>query len=263
MKLEKTLLQVEEVSQGVGDFIERECLQFDPSNIEYKGKNNLVSYVDKEAEKKLVSELKKIVPGAGFIVEEGTDSSRGDSYQWIVDPLDGTTNFMHGVPVFAISIALMKEDQIVLGLINHISIKDIYKATIDTPAFCNLQEIRVSPNQNLGEALIATGFPYEDFNALGEFLEVLKKFMQSTHGVRRMGSAAIDLAYVARGIYDGFFEYNLNAWDVAAGALIVERAGGKVTDFEGGGNFVFGKQILAGNEVHGDMMNMINNFSTK
>lgn len=255
LKLER---EVVEISGQVGGFIAEETLRFDKSKIEHKTSfNNLVSYVDKEAERFLVKELSKILPGSGFLAEEGTSSLGSIDYRWIIDPLDGTTNFTHGLPPYAVSIALAKADKVVLGIVYEVTRKECFHATIESPACCNGKPIRVASTISLNESLLATGFPYYHFDKREEYLNIIKTFLELSHGVRRMGSAATDLAYVACGRMEGFFEYNLNPWDVAAGALIVAQAGGKVSDFKGGDNFLFGGEICAAGATHAEMLAVI------
>lgn len=255
--LDKVLQSTIPLIKKVGDFIHNESLTFNTSSIEKKGFNDLVSYVDKQAEEQLVEELGQIMPGAGFIAEEGTSDVRGEVYNWIIDPLDGTTNFTHGLPVYAISVALMQGDEIILGIVYEINRKECFYAIKGEKAYCNDKEIKVSAVSRLEDSLLATGFPYYDFEQMDKYLKILNEFMQSTHGLRRMGSAAVDLAYVACGRFEGFFEYNLNAWDVAAGAFIVQQAGGQVTDFKGGDNYIFGREILAGCAVHPQILKIV------
>ena len=260
MNLEKIETEVIGICREVGEFIAREGASFDLTRIEQKQVfNNLVSYVDKEAEKSLVKTLAKLVPAAGFITEEGTvENSEKHEYNWIVDPLDGTTNFLHGIPLYAISIGLTRKDDVVLGVVYDICQKDSYHAIEHGPAFCNSMEIRVSSVRSLRESLLATGFPYYHFDKREVYLDIIKEFLNETHGIRRFGSAAIDLAYVACGRLEGFFEYNLHPWDVAAGTLIVQQAGGKVTDFKGGKDFLFGNQLCASNtNVHDEMVEIV------
>ncbi len=240
-----------------GDFIRTEAQNFDTSKIEYKGKNDLVSYVDQEAEKRLVKGLSELLPGSGFIAEEGTSNHKSDTYNWIIDPLDGTTNFTHGLPIFAISIALVKRNELSLGVVYDISRDECFHAVKGNGAFLNHVPIQVSQTPSIDKALLATGFPYYNFDQMQQYLSIINEFMQTTHGLRRMGSAAIDLVYTACGRFEGFFEYNLNAWDVAAGALIVQEAGGVVTDFKGGNDFLFGREIIAGNSVQPEMLKTI------
>lgn len=255
--MQKLLQDVIVLVKDTGDFIRTESAQFDESKIEYKGKNDLVSYVDKTAEKMLVQGLDNILPGSGFIAEEGTSSKRSDIYNWIIDPLDGTTNFTHGIPVFAISIALMKRGQLVLGVVYEVNRDECFHAIKGQGAFLNHMPIKVSPVKTLEKSLLATGFPYYDFEQMHQYLSIINELMQRTHGLRRMGSAAVDLAYTACGRFEGFFEYNLNAWDVAAGALIVQEAGGMVTDFNTGSDFLFGRQIVAGNATQPELLKTI------
>ncbi len=244
---EKITDRVADAALSVGQFIRGESENFDFSRIEYKGKNDLVSYVDKQAEKKLTESLIKIFPEAGFIAEEGTGVKNEGGCNWVIDPLDGTTNFMHGLPQYSISIGLLSENEIVSGVIIDVPNNNCYRASKNSKSYCNNKEIHVSEVKNFEEGLYITGYPYRDFNKYRNFYEMMYHFLSNTHGLRRLGSAAIDLAYVASGKSEGFFEFFLNPWDVAAGTLIVQQAGGKVTDFRGGANFLFGKELVAGN----------------
>ncbi|MEM6523297.1 MAG: inositol monophosphatase family protein [Bacteroidota bacterium] len=255
--LKSLLNQVRYACIETSGFIQTEAAQFSKDSIELKGLNDLVSYVDKQAEQKLVSACKSILPEAGFITEEGTVSIKSETYNWIIDPLDGTTNFTHGLPVYAISVALMHDDEIILGVIHEINRNECFYAVKSEPAFCNDKVISIANTEHLKDSLLATGFPYYNFEQMSSYLKILDAFMQNTHGLRRMGSAAVDLAYVACGRFEGFFEYNLNAWDVAAGAFIVQQAGGKVTDFSGSHDYIFGRQIIAGGHVQPQMLELI------
>jgi myo-inositol-1(or 4)-monophosphatase len=242
----------------VAYFIREESAHFDRARIEQKGSfSNLVSYVDKESEKKIVNALENIIPGSGFLAEEGTDSKSENEYQWIIDPLDGTTNFLHGLPIFAISIALRRNDKVVLGVVYEVTHGECFHAIEHGKAYCNESEIRVSPIVHLSESLLATGFPYYHSEKKDVYLDIIKNFLENTHGIRRLGSAAIDLAYVAAGRLEGFFEYDLKPWDVAGGAFILQQAGGHVTDFRGGDNFLFGGELCAAGGVHPEMLKVI------
>jgi len=256
LRIEK---EVVELSEEVAKFIRKESSNFDKSKIEQKdGFNNLVSYVDKESEKKLVHALGKILPGSGFLGEEGADIKGTNDYVWIIDPLDGTTNFTHGLPPYAISIGLAKSNDVVLGIVNEITREECFHATAEGGAFCNHTPIKVSTASTLNASLLATGFPYFQIDKMDSYLNIIRTFLDQSHGIRRLGSAATDLAYVACGRLEGFFEYNLNPWDVAAGAFIVQVAGGTVTDFKGGNDFVFGRELCAGCNVHPEMLAIIN-----
>ncbi len=213
-----------------------------------KGLNQLVSFVDVESEKILVDKLRAIKPDAGFITEENTAPEKAEGQSvWIIDPLDGTTNFLHGLQVFSISIALMENGIINAGVVYAPVMEEMFCAEKGKGAFLNDKPIRVSDVDTLKSSLIATGFPYYEFQQTSAYLELLGELMKNTHGLRRMGSAAIDLAYTACGRFDGFYETGLNAWDVAAGALLVAEAGGIVSDFHQKPNHLFGKQIVAAN----------------
>lgn len=264
MNWEQITKQTREACEEVAEFIRNEAAHFSREDIEHKGFNDLVSYVDKTAEEQLVQKLGKILPEAGFIAEEGTAEAKEAPYHWVIDPLDGTTNFVHGLPVYAISVALVKKEMPVVGVVVDLGQHKTFSAWKDGGAYMDALPIHVSKAPELAQSLLATGFPYYDFGRMDDYLKILKGFMESTHGLRRMGSAAIDLVYVACGRFEGFFEYNLNAWDVAAGALIVQEAGGKVTDFSAGDKYLFGREIVASNsKIHEAMLSQINTFWEK
>ncbi|MFN8117151.1 MAG: inositol monophosphatase family protein [Bacteroidia bacterium] len=246
MNLSEITNKVTILAKEVGEFIRTERQTFSYSKVEIKGLNDLVSYVDKTSEQKLVEKLALIFPEAGFIVEENTKSGTKD-YNWIVDPLDGTTNFIHGIPCYAISIALEHKGEIILGVVYEVAQNECFYAYKDGGAFLNGNKISVSERKILSDSLIATGFPIYNFSRLESYINTLTYFMKNTHGLRRIGAAAADLCYLACGRVDAFFEYNLNSWDVAAGALIVKEAGGTVSDFKKSNNWLFGKEIIATN----------------
>lgn len=258
MNLENICQQVIDITKSVGEFILSEKNNITHLNVEEKGLHDLVTYVDKTSEQKLVDELTKILPKAGFIAEEGTSVKKGDIYNWIIDPLDGTTNFIHGLTPFAISIALMENDKIILGVVHELGLNECFYAWKDSPAFLNEEIIKVSEIETIENSLIATGFPYYDYKRIKPFLESLEYFMENSHGIRRLGSAATDLVYVACGRFEAFYEYSLSPWDVAAGAFIVQQAGGIVSDFKGENNYIFGKEIIATNNFVFD--NFLNNI---
>ena len=249
------------VAKEAGEFIRKERKGFDRNKVEQKGLNDLVSYVDKAAEEIIVRELRQILPEADFITEEGTAAADGKAYTWIIDPLDGTTNFIHGLPVFSVSIGLRHGEEMVLGVVYEVNQDELFYAAKGFGAYLNEQRIQVSPATTLGESLIATGFPYSAFGQIEAYLMVLKSLMKKCHGLRRMGSAAVDLCYVACGRVEGFFEYDLKPYDVAAGSIIVREAGGKVSDFKGSSDFLFGGEILAtNNHIHGQFDAEIQEF---
>ena len=237
--------QVQKIARETGSFIRNEREKVSEKDVELKSVASLVTYVDKTAETRIVEALKKLIPESGFITEEGTASHSGEKYKWIIDPLDGTTNYIHCIAPHSVSIALMEEDELVLGVVYEIGQNEMFYAWKDSPAFLNGKEIRVSQTQNMADTLIGTGFPYYAFNRVDDYIAAMRYLMQHTRGLRRLGSAAVDLAYVAAGRFDGFFEHALHAWDVAAGVFILQRAGGKVSDFNGGKNWLFGGEIVA------------------
>ncbi|WP_412468401.1 inositol monophosphatase family protein [Pedobacter sp. KLB.chiD] len=230
-----------------GNFIRKEAMQFDVQKIEYKGLNDMVSYVDKTAEQKLVQNLEKLMPEAGFITEEKTINRAGKTYTWIIDPLDGTTNFIHGIPTYGISVALYEDRLPVIGVVYELNRGEMFYSYKGGPALMNKKEIKVSNNPDLKSSLLATGFPYYQFDEQAKYLKLLAEMMQKSHGVRRIGAAAIDLVYTACGRFDAFFEYNLQQWDFAAGCFIVQQAGGEVYDFAGGNDYFEKREILATN----------------
>lgn len=261
MNLKNLCQDVIALSINVGDFIRKEAKVFNPNSIEYKGLHDMVSYVDKTAEEKLVAGLSKLLPEAGFVTEEKTSSKKGDKYNWIIDPLDGTTNFIHGIPTFSISIALKSDDELILGVVYEINRDECFSAWKDGGAYLNGNPISVSKAPQIENTLIATGFPFYEFADLEPYLNVLRVLMQKCHGIRRIGSAAIDLAYVASGRFDGYFEYNLNSYDVAAGIILVKEAGGHVFDFNGGDQCIQNRQIIATNGLISDeLLFVINQF---
>jgi myo-inositol-1(or 4)-monophosphatase len=211
--------------------------------------HDLVSYVDKESEKRIIAELQKLLPESGFIAEEGTNDTRGERFNWVIDPLDGTTNFIQGVPVYCVSIGLLDGDELVVGVVYEVGRDECFYAWKNGGAYLNGEKITVSDRSDIHDALLATGFPYSDFSRIEEYIEFLRWAMKNARGVRRLGSAAADLAYVACGRFDAFWEYDLKPWDVAAGSLLVKEAGGMVSDYSGGDNYLFGREIVASNSL--------------
>lgn len=233
--------------QETAAFIRAETGRVQAGEIEEKFLNGLVSYVDRTAEEMLVERLSRILPEAAFITEEETVAQQAAEIQWIIDPLDGTTNFLYGLPHFSVSVGLKVEKDLVVGIVHHVPQDELFYAWQGGGAFCNGQSICVSQRGQMREALVATGFPYHNFSRAEGWFAALREFMAEGRGARRFGSAALDLAWVAAGRFDVFFEYGLNAWDVAAGAVLVREAGGMATDFSGGGDFIEKKEMLACN----------------
>ncbi len=252
MDLEILCTQVQQLAREVGRFIFEEREKFTAADIIHKGKADMVTYVDKTSEARIVAALRELLPGSGFIAEEGTAKDNGEKYRWVIDPLDGTTNYIHGISPFAVSIALMEDQEIVLGVVYEISLDEMFYAWKGSNACLNGREIHVSKAAATADSLIATGFPYYDFSKLDKYMETMSFFMRNSHGMRRLGSAAADMAYVAAGRFEAFYEHALHAWDVAAGIIIVKQAGGKVCDFNGGENYLFGGEMIACNTNYFD-----------
>lgn len=256
MEKQQLLQEVEKLCREVGQWMVDQRVE--SSEIESKSLNNFVSFVDKGSEEKLVAGLSQLLPGSGFIAEEGTGEEVEDGPNWIIDPLDGTTNFLHHVPMWCISIALHEKDQLTLGIIYDPLRKESYTAIKGEGAFLNGKPIRASNGATLRDSLLATGFPYDDFGRQTNYMKLLADLTTNTRGIRRLGSAALDLAYVAAGRFEAFYEYSLNPWDVAAGILIVEEAGGKVTGFKLEDDPLYGDDILASNSlIHNKMLEVI------
>jgi len=247
MNLEILCKEVCRLARETGSYIREQAELISSGDVEMKGYNNFVTHVDRESEKRLTDGLTKLLPGAAFIAEENTIQQSIGIYTWIVDPLDGTTNFIHGLPFFSISIALMYNDMIIIGVVYEVSRDECFYTWENSPAYLNGTQIHVSDAPKLSDALLVTGFPYYEYDLLDKYIELFVHVLKNTHGLRRLGSAAADLAYVACGRFELFFEYGLSPWDVAAGSLIVKQAGGKVSDFRGKNDFIFGKEIIASN----------------
>ncbi len=261
MELRQLCYNVISIARQAGQYIKSQQHTIHNIKIEAKGIHNYVTEVDKNSEKFIVHELQKLLPESGFIAEEQTTTRQSDTYNWIVDPLDGTTNYIHWLMPVAVSIALRYKEQIILGVVYEIGADEVFYAYDDGGAFLNSEKIQVTKTRHLDDTLLATGFPFYDYSRLERYMDLLKYFMQTSHGLRRLGSAATDLAYVACGRFDGFFEYSLSPWDVAAGAFIVQQAGGKVADFQGGDNWLFGKEIIASNSlVFEDFVEIVKKF---
>ena len=261
LNLKDIIIEIVKTARETGAFILKESVEFDPGRIETKGVNDFVSYVDKRAEKMIVERLGLLIPEAGFNTEEGTIEKKGNGYCWVIDPLDGTTNFMHGLHPHAISIALMEYDEAIAGVVYEVGGNEIFTAWKNGGAWLNDKPIHVSTATSLKSSLVATGFPYSDFTQLDAYMRLLAHFCKHSHGIRRLGSAAIDLAYVACGRFEVFYEYGLHPWDVAAGVLLVREAGGNVSDFSGNEKKVEGKEIVAANNfVFREVLEIVSKF---
>jgi len=248
MHLEKLCLSAVEIARKTGEFIRREYSSFKKEKVLFKTEHDLVSYVDIEAEKQLIAELTNLLPAAGLITEE-SNAAYQKGLNWIIDPLDGTTNFVQRIPHFCVSIALAQDDELLIGVVLEVNSEECFWTWKGATSYCNGEAISVSATQQMKDAFIATGFSVKNTELLKGNLELVETWITNTRGIRRLGTAALDLCYVARGVFDAYHETNLSAWDVAAGILIVKNAGGTVSDFSGGEDFLFGTTILATNKV--------------
>ncbi|MGB3417357.1 MAG: inositol monophosphatase family protein [Mesorhizobium sp.] len=227
------------------DFGEVQNLQ-----VSMKGPGDYVSQADRKAEDIIFTELSKARPGYGFLMEErGAVAGDDDQHRWIVDPLDGTTNFLHGIPIFAVSIALERQGQLVAGVVYNPAMDELYTAERGGGAFMNDRRLRVAARTKLSDAVIGCGVPHLGRPQHGQFLVELRNVMGEVSGIRRLGAASLDLAYVAAGRMDGFWEVGLSAWDIAAGMLLIREAGGFLSDMDGGQEMLESGSLVAGNEA--------------
>ena len=234
-------------ARRAGSIINRGARDLDLLTVTAKGPKDFVSEIDRGAEAAIVETILKSYPDHAILAEEGTNKGHNPDadYVWIIDPLDGTTNFLHGFPQYCVSIALAHRGQIAHGVIYDPVRNDLFTATRGRGAFLNDRRIRVSRRQHLRDCLIGTGFPFRDGSYLDTYLQMMKAMITQTAGLRRPGAAALDLAYVAAGFYDGFWEVGLNPWDVAAGSLLVLESGGLIGDLTGEGGYLYGGQVIA------------------
>ncbi|MBZ0106846.1 MAG: inositol monophosphatase [Sulfuricella denitrificans] len=244
-------------ARRAGNIINRATLDIDKLTVTRKKHNDFVSEVDRAAENAIIEILLEAYPNHEILAEES--GVRGESeYQWIIDPLDGTTNFLHGFPQYAVSIALLHKGVLNQAVIYDPARNDLFMATKGRGAYLNDRRLRVSKEIHLKNALIGTGFPYTNFDHIDAYMGMFRDLIQKTAGLRRPGSAALDLAYTAAGRFDGFFEIGLKPWDIAAGCLLVQEAGGLVGDFQGNENYLKSGNIIAGSpKIFGQLLQAI------
>lgn len=227
--------------------------------IRFKAKNDLVTDADLASEKKILSIIRKRYPGDQVLAEETAQKQELPGGRvWIVDPIDGTTNFAHGFPIYCVSIGLWEDGEPAVGVVLEVNGDELFTAERGEGAFLNNRRINVSSEEKYQQALLATGFPYRDQSMMAEYLQLFRLFLEECQAIRRPGSAAYDMCCVAAGRFDGFYEYALNPWDVAAASLIIREAGGMVSDWTGGDGWLFGKRIICGNPaLHRYLLNRI------
>lgn len=244
-------------ARQAGKLLLRYSGQLERLSVQTKGRNDFVSEADRDAEQTIIRVLRAAYPQHAILAEESGAQGQNE-YEWIIDPLDGTTNFLHGYPQFAVSIALRRQQKLDQAVVYDPLRDEIFTASRGAGAQLNDRRIRVSRNASLSDALLGTGFPFKSMEHLETWIQMFRTLLPLTHGVRRAGSAALDLAHVACGRLDGFWEIGLRPWDIAAGMLLVEEAGGLVSDFAGGQNFLASGNVIAANpRVHPEILGLI------
>ncbi len=248
-----------EAAKEAGKFLKHNLGKVRVINLKSGQEKNLVTEIDKKSEELIVGIIKKHFPTHDILAEEsGSEHGKKSDFRWIIDPLDGTTNYTHGLPIFCVSIGLERKGDLIAGVIYDPNLNELFSAEKGRGAFLNGRRLRVSQTEKLKQSLLVTGFPYNVNENPDNCIEHFVNFLLTGQAVRRMGSAAIDMAYVAAGRYDGFWEVNLNAWDMAAGVLLIREAGGKVTGFEGEEIDIYKKKIVASNGlIHDEMVGLI------
>ncbi len=251
-------------ARAAGAIINRASLDLDRVTVTAKSHNDFVTEVDQAAEQAVIDVLLQAYPGHAILAEESGRSrgAKDSEYLWIIDPLDGTTNFIHGFPVYAVSIALAHRGQVQQAVVYDPARNDLFYASKGRGAFLNDKRLRVSKRTRLLESLIGTGFPFRKGDNFKRYLKMFEEVMQHCAGLRRPGAAALDLCYVAAGWYDGFFETGLNPWDIAAGSLMVTEAGGLIGNFTGESDFLYQREIVAGNpKIYGQLVNLLTPYT--
>jgi myo-inositol-1(or 4)-monophosphatase len=250
-----------ETAREAGEFLKARLNS--AHRIDYKGEINLVTEVDRISEEMITTRIDRLFPSHDILAEEFTHTGKGSDFRWIIDPLDGTTNYAHGYPVFCVSIALQKLNDIIMGVIYDPMLEEMFVAERGQGTFLNGRKIAVSNTLTLAKSLLATGFPYDVRESSVNNLDHFNAMILKARGIRRAGSAALDLAYLAAGRFDGFWEIKLNPWDTAAGWLMVEEAGGAVTDMKGKGYHLESPVIVASNgRIHEEMVDILNRAAT-
>jgi myo-inositol-1(or 4)-monophosphatase len=247
-------------ARAAGSIINRAALDLEVLKVGSKGPNDYVSEVDQAAEKIIIEILLEAYPGHGILAEESgrAHGAQHSDYVWIIDPLDGTTNFIHGFPVYAVSIGLAFRGQVQQAVVYDPTRNDMFYASRGRGAFLNDRRLRVSKRTRISDALIGTGFPFRKGDNFKRYVKMFEEVMQSCAGLRRPGAAALDLCYVAAGYYDGFFETGLNPWDMAAGSLMITEAGGLIGNFTGEADFLYQREVVAGNpKVYGQLVSLL------
>ncbi|MDO4180656.1 MAG: inositol monophosphatase family protein [Bacteroidales bacterium] len=258
LNLEQITIKVREIALQAGAFLRNERKDFDRGKVKEKNAHDYVSYVDKESERRIVSQLRELLPEAGFIAEEGSGSLTDETYCWLVDPLDGTTNFIHDNAPYCVSIALRDSQELLVGVVYEVCRDELFWTYKGAPSYLNGKEIHVSNVGDMDKAFIALGFPYNSaaYKPMAE--RIVHELYGNVGGLRLQGAAAAELCYVATGRFEARIEGFLGPWDIAAGSIILKNAGGRVTDFEGGEDFYSGREVLATNgKIHTELLKVV------
>ena len=263
-QLKQLLKDSQKLVLQVGKDIAQKRLRFDPTQVEYKSDNSLVSFVDKEAEAQLIDGLSALLPESHFLAEETqTETKPQSGWVWVIDPLDGTTNFVHQIPAYCISVALLENDRSVLGIVYDIPHQNCYWALRGLGSFLNKQQVFVSKTSRIEDSLLAVGFFAEDSSSAHLYVDALSKLSLRARGWRRLGSAALQMAFVAAGYIDAYIDTGLKAWDTAAGLLLIEEAGGYVSNFSGAAIDLNSAEVLVAGEAHGAFLKFMQSIMSQ
>jgi len=259
----KMLTLAIEAAREAGKFLKYSIGRTRNVQIKRGEERNLVSDIDKASEEKIIDIIKRHYPTHAILAEESGARESTAEYKWVIDPLDGTTNYLHGVPIYCVTIGIERQGEVIAGVVYDPNLDELFTAEKGSGAYLNGKRMRVSRTTKLINSLLVTGFPYDISKNPDHAVEHFLNFLMESQGIRRLGSAALDLSYVAAGRLDGFWEVNLNPWDMAAGVLMVKEAGGTVTDFSGATSTIYEKQVLASNGIiHEVMLNVLKKAKT-
>ena len=263
-ELPRDLMEVAKDAARIGGAILREGFgTLKPDQIDLKGLGDYVTDLDRRSEEAIKNRIREDYPKHILLAEESGIECRDSAYRWIVDPLDGTANYVQGIPIYGVSVALKKNDTLLLGVVYHVDREEMFWAVKGEGAYLNGKRIHVSPREDMAYSMLASGFPWRSKDYLSPYMDCFKELFLKAAGLRRLGSAAIDLAYTACGRFDGFWEMKLGPWDIAAGVLLVQEAGGVATDFHGGTNYLASGNVIAGNPfVHKEILRVVRQHLT-
>ncbi len=259
------LIETAMAAAQAGADVVRRYFRREGLTVDRKGANDFVTQADRESETAVLAEIRRRFPGHRILAEEGGGAGEGDGeHEWLIDPLDGTTNFMQGLPVYCVSVACRQGSELLAGVVHDPEGGNVFTATRGGGAFWNGRRMNVSGQGGLRGAFLATGYPFRALPTLDVYLALFREVFQQAKAIRRCGAAALDLAYTAAGVYDGFFEFRLSPWDIGAGVLLIREAGGTVSDLDGGGRFFQGGNILAGAPtVHAELREAVSHHASE